>query len=511
MYIAYDRKKGLLYAKLYTSKRIGTKTFKEYINLGLVLDKEKGIYKNRERGIFTYNLADNSYGKPPDSFIPVLGKPIKEKQILDFGDSFLLNKFICDSGLHNAIQGVFDPRRDTLLSLIFYYILCPSSNNHAKIWWEGSYAKLLYPKANLSNHKINEFLTSLGDDSVQRGFFERYFPMIMEKEAGQSVLFDLSGLPKSVHFPATAISSNNGELHDEVRLILVSNPNTCQPICFRHFPYREQIVTTLAGTIKDLKLKGIDIDLSILDRDYYSEDDIRELHKAKIPFVTKLSETHKLFDELVSIHANSLEQKENLVYYNGQYIYIKRIPCQFVEGFAAYAFIGLDIERKTNESKKLIKQAAEEFVPTNEFYQKISRQGIFILISSKPLQAMEILSTYHAKDCSAQVFEIEKPLENKLPTKIRSEETLRGHLFLTFITTVIIKELEKKLIGTPYSPTSLFMNLKNQKCKVLTDRILIQKAVLDVKDIYKIFAIDCPMEIPHQNTIVPPLDNKTTD
>ena len=46
MYIAYDVKNGIEYAKLVKSKRNGKRIEKEYANLGRVLDKELGIYKN---------------------------------------------------------------------------------------------------------------------------------------------------------------------------------------------------------------------------------------------------------------------------------------------------------------------------------------------------------------------------------------------------------------------------------------------------------------------------------
>ena len=57
MYIAYSIKKGNEYATLTSSVRDGAKVVKgESINLGRVLDKERGIFRNRERGVFTYDI-----------------------------------------------------------------------------------------------------------------------------------------------------------------------------------------------------------------------------------------------------------------------------------------------------------------------------------------------------------------------------------------------------------------------------------------------------------------------
>jgi hypothetical protein len=85
MHITYDKKKNNLYAKLVTSTRKGTKIHKDYIYLGLVLDKENGIYQSRKLGTFQYDLSTNTYNcdrkwaeiYAPQTLIP---KPVKKTQ-----------------------------------------------------------------------------------------------------------------------------------------------------------------------------------------------------------------------------------------------------------------------------------------------------------------------------------------------------------------------------------------------------------------------------------------------
>ncbi|WP_347288540.1 hypothetical protein, partial [uncultured Alistipes sp.] len=55
MFISYSQKKGFLYASITTSRRDGAVVTKEYVNLGRVLDKERGIYQNRQKGVFIAN------------------------------------------------------------------------------------------------------------------------------------------------------------------------------------------------------------------------------------------------------------------------------------------------------------------------------------------------------------------------------------------------------------------------------------------------------------------------
>ena len=61
MHIFYHESNGVLYARLGRSVRNGDKVSKESINLGRVIDKEKGIYKSRERGVFQYDLETDTY------------------------------------------------------------------------------------------------------------------------------------------------------------------------------------------------------------------------------------------------------------------------------------------------------------------------------------------------------------------------------------------------------------------------------------------------------------------
>lgn len=61
MHIFYHEANGILYARLGRSVRNGDKVSKESINLGRVIDKEKGIYKSRERGVFQYDLETGTY------------------------------------------------------------------------------------------------------------------------------------------------------------------------------------------------------------------------------------------------------------------------------------------------------------------------------------------------------------------------------------------------------------------------------------------------------------------
>ena len=123
MYITYSTKKGIEYATLCVSTRDGKNVLKKRTNLGRVLDKERGIYRNRKMGVFTYDLATNSYGNPPAEFVPPERKR-KESLILDFGDAFFVDNFIRAKGLRPVIDAIGYGNPDTFYPRLPKIITC---------------------------------------------------------------------------------------------------------------------------------------------------------------------------------------------------------------------------------------------------------------------------------------------------------------------------------------------------------------------------------------------------
>jgi transposase len=236
--------------------------------------------------------------------------------------------------------------------------------------------------------------------------------------------------------------------------------------------------------------------LAILDAGYYSDDNFRELYDEDIAFVTRMKENTKLYKNLVATHMPNIELKDNIVDYNGRYVYLKLVECQLIKGYPAYAYVGLDIERKASETKKLFAKAKAQSLSNGEVFDRMSRQGGFVLVSSRRLGTAEILPVYYTRQRIEQVFDIRENYAKAIPLRVQNENTFRGHLLLTFIATAIIKKLQDKLKNSSYNPISLFLNMRNQKCKVYDKMITTQEAFKKANDCYKLLGIKCPIEIP---------------
>jgi hypothetical protein len=495
MYIAYDKKKGEEYAKLYTSVRNGKRTSKDYLNLGRVLDKERGIYQNRERGVFSYQLETNSYGKAPEDFVPPVKKGKNESLIVDFGDVYFLDTFINDSGLVEPIGSIGYGNPDTLNAMIAYYVLCSMANCHAHDWWEGSYARILYPDANLSSQMISDFLSSIGDERPLRAFFHEYIKILGRSVDTGNILIDSSGFPNSIRFQLSAIRNHNGEISNEVRLIYVVQQETGLPIYFRYCPGNVIDTSTLVRCLAELKESGVNTKFAILDAGYYSDLNIGELYENKVSFVTRMKSNRTLYKELVKEHLGTLYAENNLVEYNGRYVFLKCVPCELA-GNKAYAYIGLDIKRKNDESRKTFESANDKKMDTSKVFRAMQKHGVFILVSSRRIARKNLLPLYYTRQRVEQVFDIGKNYADLIPLRVQNEDTFRGHLLLTFIATIIYKKLQDSLIKTHITPISLFFTLRNQKCKVYDDKVITQEAFKKANECYRHFNYECPVSIP---------------
>ena len=89
------------------------------------------------------------------------------------------------------------------------------------------------------------------------------------------------------------------------------------------------------------------------------------------------------------------------------------------------------------------------------------------------------------------MFDIGKNDAGILPLRIQNEDTFRGHLMLTFLSTVLLQKLQQDILmkGKKSDITNLegaLMMLRNQKCKVYSDEIVPQDGTKSIKDVYRL-------------------------
>ena len=181
MYISYKKgDNGTLYATVMESKKVNGRSVKSKVDyLGVVVDKEKGIYRNRGRGTFTYDVETGEYGIPDWEDVPLCERNGPPRANLDFGDVYLLRGMMRIDGLEDCIEAMGTGAEDTIAALVEFCVLTDRLGMfNAQDWYEGSYASMMHPRADLRSQRISDALMVMGDGQSHRDFFQEYVRMV---------------------------------------------------------------------------------------------------------------------------------------------------------------------------------------------------------------------------------------------------------------------------------------------------------------------------------------------
>jgi len=435
--------------------------------LGVAVNKEKGVYKRKQVEQKT------------------------EKLILDFGDTYLLNEFMKHEDISNLLEKVFGDRTNYMLSLLCYRLCHASAMNYARIWYDGSISRFLFKKVNLSSQRISDFLRDIGDEQIQRDFFEHYLSSFAKAKKKEGVIIDSTALPNQIHFPFNAWGYNDGSIDKQIRFLFVIDKNSSLPLFFRYLPGNIVDVSSLNMTLEELKKYGVKNSFVLIDSGFFSEDNIQDLYEAEIDFLTRLPSSRKIYKDLIKAEAGDIELFDNAVRYGERALFIKQKRIDLF-GRNAYAYIVLDPERKGRETRKLLLNALEEQESDkDEIKFKLMKKGIMILTSSFEMKKEEVVPFYYMRQNVERLFGFSKDDLKIIPLRVHKEETLRGYLLLTFMALVVFVLL-KKSIGKNHTVEEILLTMRNLKCKVYEDEILVQELTRQQKEVIEKLNIIVP-------------------
>jgi hypothetical protein len=478
MAFCVKKKNGREYACEVTSK--WNKETKKYDRttkyLGVLVDRETRTYERR------YNIdKPQQYSLSP--------QVEQEKLILDYGDTYALWQAFTQSRLGEIYATVLPNEQDTLNTLLCFKLLVGSAFDNAQTWYSGNYANLLFPKAELDGRRISEFLKRLGDEGIQRKFFELYLSKIAGAE--RNIIIDSTGLPNEIDIPLSQFGNHGGESEQETRLILVIDQQTGRPLYFRLVAGNIVDVSTLTTTIAEFKKLGVNSAFALLDGGYYSEDNIKALYGDHISFLTRLNSGRVLYKELVRNSVNTLEAPQNVVRYNKRALFVERREID-LWGNKGFAYICCDVKRKGIETDRFLLEALEDKLSNEEIADKLKFKGKFVLVSNRELSPHEIIPLYYTRQSAEQLFGIGKSQLNFLPLRVHSEETLRGLLLLNFMSLSMQNHLQSLLNGK-YTVEKAMAEMANLHCKTYpNDSYLVLELTKRQKDILSLLNVTTP-------------------
>ena len=473
--ISYSYSNGVLYG-FWTGKSVRTSAGprKEgQFRIGRVVDKENLIFFNNEYGFFKFEpetqarleLAENELPENLDAFTDQ--RRAKSPCLITFGSVFFMFMLILGIGYNTVVDSIAFRNRDSLNTLIQYYVLSNMANNHAYTWHENNLTKYLYPKANLQSQRVSELLASIGKPDKRRAFLTAHIEYVLSTlDRDVAIIVDSTGMPNACDIPITRLSTHGNKTNNEFRVIVVVEISTGLPIYYEVINGNIIDSSTLKGVIANLKEYNCNVKFTLLDAGYCYPNLIEHLVFHDIGFMSRLNPHHEMMKNAINDHLDHLNEDENLIKYNGRFIYVKKIETIIAtdkethEERKGYIYLCRDVERYNTQMRKILDLAKNNSVTKEEFKKLKRKLGVFALVTTENLSKEEAVPFYYIRQGGEQVFDFGKNYAKFLPVRQHNMETLSGHIMLAFIATFLIVLIKNRLNVANYNFVEITENLK---------------------------------------------------
>lgn len=429
--------------------------------------------------------------------------------VLDFGDMYVLDRFMFECDIYGSIDACNCGNPDTFKALVSFYILTDLPHSWAKDWYESSYASILFPDADMDDRRISDFLKQIGEGDLHRGFFGHYIPAMIGDDP-TSFIIDSTGAPNSSRMSITGISNHNGEIKMEVRVILVCRKSDRMPMLARYIPGNVIDSSTLTKTIQQLKEYGINPAYTLIDAGYCTLDNMNDLLESHIDFITRLRPNYDMYKDMVRDHVQDLNTSRRALH-NDRFMRIyseERVLTGTIR--KVWLHLILDEDEKYNEEKTVFKKHQNGEIGDEEFERRNQRAGLFILVSTTWIDTDDVVPLYFERGGIEQLIDVGKTCGRMSRVAVHSEEAYSGKILIDFVALAVNQMLQnhirerKEVLSSKKrknkdnipgrnlsAPYALFI-LRNQKCDVFENKLIPRERTKAVNDVYNLFGYKPP-------------------
>jgi Transposase len=361
-----------------------------------------------------------------------------EKLILDFGDAYSLIRF-----MENRMKDVYDfALKNGILPLILYRILGKTSMRRGKQWYEDSITRYLSP-GDMHSQRISELLAQIGEESVLRDFYKIYL-----KQPEDGISIDTTALPNQIDMDMTQWGYSSETMDEEIKLILVMDREKNRPLYFRYVPGSIMDVSVLSTTNSEMEKLGIKPGLSIMDAGFFSENNVRSMMEKNIDFMVRVPANRNIYHDLVG-SAQDMENPEKAVRYGNRIMFITSSSTQFADHMVC-TYLILDPERRGRELRRYMLKHLDDYDPFT-----VKRKGFMVLMSSQSAEVDQLIPLYYTRQFVEKVYSYSKDDLSLLPLRLHGEKTLRGYLFIIFLSLIVYMSVQKEIASVEMAFDSL--------------------------------------------------------
>jgi transposase len=467
-------------------------------------DKEKKQIRQKSK-----YLGKNVNGVP----VKVRSQDQIPKKVLSHGEFVPLKMITADLELDKILSSVL-PKKNVwpILTLAMNYATRPRALTHIQSWHEGTILSEEHPDLPLSSQSLSRMLSHIGESTANLEFSRH---LIQQISTCSTLVYDITSLSSySQNISLLEYGYNRDGLDlPQINLSLIVDKDLGIPVMYDLYPGSIADVSTLKNTVRKIEAQGVRKYALIMDRGFFSTDNIDEMVSSDLSFIIPPTSTLKNVKEAISAIHSRIDDPEHLKLYEKEPLFVMPISIEVGEnelkGYAYYDQKREQQERNTFykrlydlmevlKSKKLkpwmnpedvfratakrdakfiewnaIDGRFQVSLRKNAVSQAINKMGKFILLYRGEFSWIECLSLYRSKDVVEKGFDILKNDIDLMPANLRTNSTLRGYLFIAFIALIFRMKLMKMMIDAQlnkkYSVEGLMTELEKIKIMILPD------------------------------------------
>jgi transposase len=411
--------------------------------------------------------------------------PATEETRKFYGATYLLDSIGNQIGIAKDLKICFPKTYKQILSLAYYLIIEPESPLYRFEKW-GILHKHPYGK-NISSQRVTELFTDISEEA-KNNFFRLQGKRRSETE---HLAYDTTSISNYSELLKQVQYGKNKENDDlpQLNLALVFGEDSNLPFYYRKIPGNIHDSTTVANLLTDFEELGFSKVKFVMDRGFYSKDNINDLYKRHVKFLMAAkkstlvirNEIDKIYDEIkhfdyyvddYGLYAKTIRTEWDYAQTlprKGTTINEKRrfyVHVYYDRSKAAEDEMKLDkklsalrkeIETEKRESshqkqydkyfniKSTPKRGTQAIVKNEVMELEKKYAGFFTLISNEAGEAVKSLEIYRNKDVVEKAFENLKDRLEMRRIRVHSERALDGKLFVQFIALIYLSYIKKQM------------------------------------------------------------------
>jgi len=394
-----------------------------------------------------------------------------------YGHLIPLQAIIQDLHLDEYLKGTAtEPDKHAILALALNRVVRPTAMHNIQTWYEETSLILDHPELPLTSQNVSELLSGIGESGIPEQFMGE---LIRASGTQSTFIYDitsLSGYSQLINLLEYGYNRDGLDL-PQLNLSLVLDKEKGIPVMYDIYPGSIVDVNTLKNTIQKIRSLGIDHYTLVLDRGFFSQGNLEELLGENLSFIIPAATSLKEIKELLMEVQRDLTDPQYLKKYHKSPLFVKPVTFSLqdmkVNGFCYYdpkreqdernlLYLRLHDMKAKLESVRVPRWRKHEdlfkeltgklmnfftwsvdvdrfvvSIKTNAVTQRLNHIGNQIIFSTGNLDWKECLSCYRERDAVEKAFRIIKNDLLTLPLNARKESSVRGFLFINFISLII--------------------------------------------------------------------------